>query len=839
MQKILYALCFALLSLTTYAQNGKITGKVTDEKGEPLLGATVVIDVSKNQATTADYDGNYELSVPAGTYTVVFHSVGKEDTKLSVTLKDGETQVQNVVIKDKAKMIDEIVVSGSKYAKKLSEETVSMEVMKGTTLASQNITDLSTGVQKIPGVTIADGQANIRSGSGWSYGAGSRVAVLYDGITITTADADDAKWSVIPMENVEQVEVIKGAASSLYGSGALNGIINAISAWPTDKPFTKVTSYAGFYQAPPNRDMKWWLSGQQQYFMGTNFADRRKVGQFDFITGLGITTDRGYLDSSDGHDMHANLKIRWRSKKIEGLNMGISALAYYSWGKTFFVWDSIGNKGYEPLPGTITIYHNGRYIIDPFINYYDKRDNRFTFRYRYLNSSNINTTGQGSIGHKNYIEFQYAKMMKKIDLTIITGLVGMYDLARAPKGSIDSASLIGNHDRANVAVYAQVDKKFFGKLSVTVGGRWEYFNNDRDSLTATNRYVVIGRSNSLSTLKYPLGRIGINYQAAEGTFIRASGSMGFRYPSLAELYVHTYVGPLGVYSNPNLKPEKGYSAEVGIKQAFKIGKGWMGYGDAAFFANYYNNMMEFTFGQFGNANSPGLGGLGFSSQNIGNTRILGTELTAGIQGKIGNFELGLLAGYAFTDARALDWNKRLVMTNIYGDTIGTHAIVPYSVGGITIPINVRTSNDANHDPVSNPDSSYLTYAMTSSSKNNVLKYRSRHQFKLLFNVAYKNWDFNLDYQYLSFQENIDYAFISPLFSSQSTAFAGLANYRAAQLAAGSKGYSILNLSLGFKPVKNFKMAFIIKNAANTEWMTRPGQFQAPRNYTLQLVYTIQ
>ncbi|MBS1684304.1 MAG: TonB-dependent receptor [Bacteroidetes bacterium] len=837
MQKILYALCFALLSLTTYAQNGKITGKVTDEKGEPLLGATVVIDVSKNQATTADYDGNYELSVPAGTYTVVFHSVGKEDTKLSVTLKDGETQVQNVVIKDKAKMIDEVVVSGSKYAKKLSEETVSMEVMKGTTLANQNITDLSTGVQKIPGVTIADGQANIRSGSGWSYGAGSRVAVLYDGITITTADADDAKWSVIPMENVEQVEVIKGAASSLYGSGALNGIINAIPAWPTDKPFTKVTSYAGFYGAPPERDMKWWLAGQQQYFMGTNFADRRKVGQFDLVSGLGITTDRGYLDSSDAHDMHANFKFRWRSKKIEGLSMGIGALAYYSWGKTFFLWDSIGKKGYEPLPGTITIYHNGRYIIDPFLTYYDKKDNRFTFRYRYLNSSNINTTGQGSIGHKNYVEFQYAKMMKKINLTVIAGLVGMYDLSRTPKGSSDSASLIGNHDRANVAIYGQVDKKFFNKLDIVLGGRWEYFNNDKDTLDPVSKhYVVVGRTNSLSTLKYPLCRIGINYQVAEGTFLRASGSMGFRYPSLAELYVHTYVGPLGVFSNPNLKPEKGYSAELGIKQAFKIGKNWMGYGDAAFFANFYNNMMEFTFGQFGDPTSKnGLYGLGFSSQNIGDTRILGTELTAGVQGKVGDFELSLLAGYAFTDARALDWNKPLVMFNQQGDTIK-----PYADINIGIPVRVRTANDANHDPISNPDSSRLTYAMTSSSKDNVLKYRSRHQFKLVFNVVYKKFDLNLDYQYLSFQENVDYAFLSRLFTEIGGigSFAGLKNYRDAQIAAGSKGYSILNLSLGFKPTPKFKMAFIIKNVANTEWMTRPGMFQAPRNYTLQLSYTL-
>lgn len=112
-------------------------------------------------------------------------------------------------LKEREKLMDQVVITGSKYEKKLSEETVSMEVMKNTVLQNQNITDVQSGVQKIPGVTIADGQANIRGGSGWSYGAGSRVAVLYDDMTVTTADADDAKWSMIPIENVEQIEVLK------------------------------------------------------------------------------------------------------------------------------------------------------------------------------------------------------------------------------------------------------------------------------------------------------------------------------------------------------------------------------------------------------------------------------------------------------------------------------------------------------------------------------------------------------------------------------------------------------------------------------------------------------
>lgn len=800
MKKTIYTLCLTILAFSLNAQNAKIVGRITDEKGEGLLGANVIIDIAKGIATATDFDGNYELSVAAGTYDVTFRYIGKEEQKVTLTLKEGETKTQNITLKEKQKLMEEVVVSGSKYERKLKEETVSMDVMKGSALKDQNVTSLDAGVQKIPGVTIADGQANIRGGAGWSYGAGSRVAILYDGLPVTTADADDAKWSVIPMEQVEQVEVIKGASSALYGSGALNGIINAITAWPTDKPYTSVQTYFGFYGNPPTASMKWWLPGQLQHFSGFSVADRRKIGQVDLSIAAGYTGDQGYLDSSQSYDFHMDVKLRWRVKKIEGLSMGFNVVAYYSWGKTFFLWDSVGAKGYEPLPGTITIYHDGRYLVDPFLTYYDKKDNRFTFKYRYLNSTNLNTTGQGSIGHRNYAELQYAKLLKKYDLNIIAGAVGMYDIAHSPPGDSVAASLIGNHNRGNFAVYAQVDKRFVKKVNTTIGVRWEYFNVD-DTLPGSRN----GRKNSLSDLKYPLARIGLNWQAAEGTFLRVSGGLSFRYPSLAEMYVNTSLGPLGIYSNPNLQPEKGYSAEVGARQLIKIGNNWGLYGDVALYLNQYQNMMEFTFGHYGDPFNPQTHGFGFSSQNIGTARILGTDIGLGLQGKTGDFGLSFLAGYTYIDARSLNWNDSLHLYNSQGQRIQ--------------PTYVNS-----------------TYAETSSSTTNVLKYRSRNQLKVLLTLSYKFFEVNADYQYLGFQQNIDRAFVDYL-ANQSSAFEGLANYRNKQIANGSKGYNILNVGVGFKVTTKFKVAVIVKNAANTEWMTRPGQFQAPRNYTLQLAYT--
>lgn len=815
-----FLLAITLFSgLFSYAQNGKIAGKVTDEKGEGVIQANVIIDAAKGWAAVSDFDGNYEFSVPAGEHIVSYRYVGKEEVVVKVKIEEGQTTTQNVVLKDKERLIDQVVVSGSKYERKLSEETVSLEVMKGNTLQNQNVTDVAQGVQKIPGVTIADGQANIRGGAGWSYGAGSRVSVLFDDMLITTADADDAKWSVMPVENIEQIEVLKGAASAIYGSGALNGVINARLGYPTDKPYTKLQTYVGFYDAPPSAEMKWWTA-RPQFFLGGQFADRRKVGQWDLITGIAYNNDRGYLDSSDSQDARLNFKVRYRFKKVEGLNIGLGVLSNWSWGKTFFVWDSIGNKGYKPMANTITQYTNGRFLVDPFINYSTKNNDRFSLRYRLITSQNKNSTGQGSIADRHIIDFSYQRafdVSEKVKLNFIGGAAGRIDRVAPPDG--DSSYLYGTtkHNANNASVYAQVDGKFFNRLNVTLGARWEYFNVDG--------------KNSLKELTYPLVRIGLNYQAAQATYIRASFGQGFRYPSIAEFFVTTNLGAVSIYPNVNLKPEKGYSAELGIKQGFQIGKGVMGYFDVAGFWNQYQNMMEFMFAQFGPDN--GLAntfGMGFSSQNIGDARILGADVALGLQAKVRDVEFNFLAGYTFINTRALNWDKPLILYDYIGDTIR--------------PNDNGIGTSANHNsnaPAGIDTNTQITYGMLSSSNENMLKYRPAHQFKLIFGVTHKKFDVTLDYQFIAYQKNIDHAFVSSFFNdiaplSNIYAFRALTQYRAAKEAANYAGDNIVNISVGYKPVEPFKIAFIIKNVANWEWMARPGMFQAPRSYTLQFSY---
>jgi outer membrane cobalamin receptor len=141
--------------------------------------------------------------------------------------------------------LDEVVISAGKFEQKLSDVTVSMEIIKPSLIENKASQTLDIIMNQVPGVVVSDGQASIRGGSGYSYGAGTRVLMLVDEMPMISADAADIKWNYLPLENLEQVEVIKGASSALFGSSAMNGVINMRTAYAKDKPQTSVSSVWG------------------------------------------------------------------------------------------------------------------------------------------------------------------------------------------------------------------------------------------------------------------------------------------------------------------------------------------------------------------------------------------------------------------------------------------------------------------------------------------------------------------------------------------------------------------------------------------------------------------
>ena len=208
-----------------FAQKATLKGYITDAKtNERLLGVNIVSE--NKEGTVTDFDGNYELQLEAGTQIVTFSYVGYQNIKKELTLIEGTVLEANILMTEEKRQLDIMVVSASQYEKRIAEETVSIDVIQDYIIENNNTRDLAEAVQTIPGVNIVDGQATIRGGSGYAYGTGSRVQVLVDDMPLLTGDFSEVRWEFVPMEQAQQIEVIKGASSVLYGSSALNGVIS-------------------------------------------------------------------------------------------------------------------------------------------------------------------------------------------------------------------------------------------------------------------------------------------------------------------------------------------------------------------------------------------------------------------------------------------------------------------------------------------------------------------------------------------------------------------------------------------------------------------------------------
>jgi iron complex outermembrane receptor protein len=303
--------------------------------------------------------------------------------------------------------------------------------------------------------------------------------------------------------------------------------------------------------------------------------------------------------------------------------------------------------------------------FDPYINYYDSHDNRHSFKFRVFNTLYNATTGDSTESTQYYYDYTFLRNFKKIDLMLTAGTNGYYSLVRGKTfadlvANIRDVKYYTTRDIMNYAAFIQVEKKFFHKLTLTGGVRLEFAQ--LAGQTVMNRLPLVNIINTAMKGKKdiyspvtPLGRIGLNYQATEGTFIRGSFGQGFRYPALSEKYVYTLRSGALVFPNDSLRPENGWSAEVGIKQGVKISK-WMAYFDLSGFVMRYHDMIEFQY--YSHAPDSVIPyGIPFRAVNVTDARIMGVEFSAVANGKIFGVPLNFLIGYTFLDPRNLSYDK--------------------------------------------------------------------------------------------------------------------------------------------------------------------------------------
>lgn len=788
------------------AQTGYLKGTVKDNNNEPIVGASVIYRGDITVGAVTDFDGVYIMELPVGVLEIMCRYTSMVTENFHVQIEEADTAFHDVQLFPVVQEVEGVEVKVGKFDKPIEDQTVSMEILRPELIENKNTRSIETALDQTPGLNILDGEPQIRGGSGFTFGVGSKVAVIVDDMPMLSGDAGRPEWNFVPVENIHHIEIIKGAASVLSGSSALSGSIHIRTAYPRAKPKTKVNAYAGFYSKPGGNDyMTWWNNAP--LISGVNFLHTRMAGNWDIVVGGNFAYDHGYMgppvqdsviQASPYKDSisnfteeqlatkrgRLNFNIRHRSKKYKGLSYGINGNGMYQQTNLGFAWldDSAGL--YRNYPGAVYLMDQFLFNVDPFINIITQTNGKHSLRGRMLHSDNAMTAGQSNKATTFYTDYMFKKTYKNLNnLDFIGGVTSNYvnSFANMYAGSGSPTNTL-----LNLSAYLQLEKKFADVLNVSVGGRMEYFRlND-----------------SLEKLK-PIFRAGASLKIFQETYLRASYGQGYRFPTITERFIRTGVGNLGVFPNPDLQPETSWNAEVGIKQGVKVG-GVYGYLDIAGFWQEYQNTIEYMFGFWGDGSNPS-NLAGFRFLNTGQSRVLGIDISFSGMAKLGKkASLTFMTGYNYILPKSLNPD--------YVYWSGTNGL--------------------------GQDTSYTFRTTSLNPEKNILKYRFLHNVKADIELTlFKKLSMGISAKYFSKIENMDLVvqsfeeFTKNLYFVQDIEYMDYYN-------STRHGNLIFDARIGFNISDKHKIAVISNNVGNRIYSLRPLKIESPRTIMLQYTFKL-
>lgn len=252
--------CISLQAQTASTPASKkltLTGKVVSTTGEPVIGATIVVEGSKPMiATAAGVDGSYSIALPSGSVSLTVSCIGYDSrtvpvnnrTKLDITLETEDQQ------------IDDVVVVGYQVQKKVTL-TGSVSAISGKDIVKRDAPNLSSALQGLmPGVSVvqASGRPGADGGEITIRGIGSinsrtSPLVLIDGV--------EGDLNQVDMNTVESVSALKDASAAIYGSRASNGVI--LVTTKRGKSEVPQFTYTGYYAVTAPTEMPTPVSGAE------------------------------------------------------------------------------------------------------------------------------------------------------------------------------------------------------------------------------------------------------------------------------------------------------------------------------------------------------------------------------------------------------------------------------------------------------------------------------------------------------------------------------------------------------------------------------------------------
>lgn len=538
-----------------------VTGKVTDTNGNGLPYASVLV-MGTNIGIATDANGYFGLNVKPGNYTlrVTYTGYIPEETEIDASDKANLT----IVMEEAKNDLNEVVVTGTRTQQMLKNVPVLTRVITNEDIKRVDPQDFQELMEfAMPGL-LFQGSSH---GSGlpsinFQGVSGNYILFLVDGERIAGQGAqDNIDFNSLNIDNVERIEIVKGAMSTLYGSNALGGVINIITKNP-NRPFVGNISS----RVSSRKDQKYTLSlgTKQEKFYTLTTASYSRKNPYVLEDKEGETTiyERPNGSDSIAVDEKGSLSVKgYESYQIE------QKLGYnFSEKLDFSVTGDFYNNEIKTATEAKKNDRFRKYGIKGKLSYIFDENSHMDLTYNhdnYWKHDLYPLTGENSLKYRdiiNTVRLNYNRLIaQKHSLT-----VGLEMDAEKLNDYFfkDTAA----NDVQNYVLYAQDDYRILDNLSVVAGVRLDYHS------------------------EYDLHcspQVSAMYRLKNVTF-RAGYGAGFRSPSLKELYADwSHQGMFTLYGNPDLKPET--SNHISLSGEYTAG---IFNGSVSGYYNWFKNKIE-------------------------------------------------------------------------------------------------------------------------------------------------------------------------------------------------------------------------------------------------------